>query len=410
MKTFLPVTILILFSTSLFSQTPSQFSGGSSNLFLRFGLSARVSGLGETFTAIADDENALFYNPAGLANISQGAFGLNHAQWIEDIRIDNLVFAYNFDHKLGLGFSIAHLWMPSITSKDYYGNPTGNINVSSSIINLGLGYKFHPSLYMGIGIKYFQDNLAGYTANGLALDAGLYMYTFIRGLTFGISVQNIGGDIQYDTAQEKIPLIYRAGIAYDISRTGLKIAVDGIKSIDSDIAIGTAIEYTLMNTFSIRFGNQFRQDQKFTPGYGAGININKKYLIDYTFYQLEELGATHRIGFTFRFDLPGIKVRPITYYERTGIKKSRAPSSLYYETKENRLIIHWGKIIGAVYNIYAKTGENGTWKKINSRLLKDNFFESKKPADTSKSIFICVTSIVNNVESDFSREVKIDVK
>jgi len=402
--------ILILLATQLFSQTPSKYAGSASNLFLRSGLSARVSAMGETFTAIADDENALFYNPAGLANISQGAFGLNHTQWFEDIRMDNLVFGYNFDRKFGIGFSIAHMWMPSIQGKDDFGNATGDINVSSSIINLGMGYKFHRSMYFGLGIKYFQDNLAGFTANGLALDAGLYLYTFVPGLTFGLAVQNMGADVQYDQIQEQIPLSFRAGFAYNISKAGLRIAVDGIKTVDSDMAIGTAIEYTLLNTFSVRLGNQFRQDQKFTPGYGAGLNINKQYLIDYTYYEFEELGTTHRVGFTFRFDLPDVKVRPKSYYSRIGIKKSKAPSSLYYVTKDDRLSVHWGRVYGAVYNVYAKTSINGTWKKINKSLVRNNSLEFKKPNGTTKTIYVCVTSVINSVESAFSKEVKIDVK
>jgi len=302
------------------------------------------------------------------------------------------------------------MWMPAIQGKDDFGNATGDINVSSSIINLGMGYKFHRSLYFGLGIKYFQDNLAGFTANGLALDAGLYMYTFVPGLTFGLAVQNMGANIQYDQAREQIPLSYRAGLSYNLSQTGLRIALDGIKTIDSDFALGTAIEYTLMNTFSVRFGNQFRQDQKFSPGYGAGLNINEKYLIDYTYYEFENLGTTHRIGFTFRFNLPDLKSSPKTLYSNIGIKKSQSPSSLYYVTKEDRLTLHWGRVYGAVYNVYAKTSKEGTWQKLNKSLLKENSLEFKKPTGSTKIIYVCVTSVINSVESAFSKEVKIDVK
>jgi len=349
----------------------------------------------------------LFYNPAGLANISQGAFGLNHTEWFEDIRMDNLVFGYNFDNKFGIGFSIAHMWMPSLQGKDGFGNPTGDVNVSSSIVNLGMGYKFHRSLYFGLGIKYFQDNLAGFTANGLALDAGLYLHTFVPGLTFGLAVQNMGADIQYDQAREQIPLSYRAGVAYNISNAGLRFAVDAIKAVDSDVAIGTAIEYTILNTFSMRFGNQFRQDQKFTPGYGAGLKISDQYLIDYTFYAFEELGSTHRIGFTFRFDLPDRNIRPVTGYSSIGISKT--PSSLYFVSNDDRLSIHWGRVYRAAYNVYAKTSTDGTWKKLNKGLLEENLLEFKKP-ERSTTIYVCVTSVINNVESAFSKEVKIDVK
>ncbi|NOG46141.1 MAG: PorV/PorQ family protein [Calditrichaeota bacterium] len=411
MNKYMVVLLIILFVLPLYSQSPSGSAGGASNIFLRSGLSARVAGLGETFTAIADDENALYYNPAGLANIKMGAVGLNHTQWIEDTRIDNIVFGYNFDRKLGVAIGISHFWMPAIQSKNHFGIPAGDINVSSSIVNLGLGYKIDRSLYVGLGVKYFTEELASYRASGIAIDAGVYVYMFVPGLTLGLVVQNLGGNIQYDSVKEKIPFVYRAGLAYKIRNTGLKIAVDGVKSIDSDFALSTGLEYTLLKTFSLRFGNQFRADQKFTPGYGAGLNIDQKYLVDYTFYAFEDLGNTHRVGFTFRFNLPGIKIKtPGTRYTSHRIKKSRPPSNVYSEIKEDRIVIHWGKVYGAVYNVYAKTRPDAPWKKINPSLIRENLYEFKKPSNTSNTIFICVTSIMNSVESAFSEEVKIDVK
>ncbi|MCB0281942.1 MAG: PorV/PorQ family protein [Calditrichaeota bacterium] len=410
-KLTITIIFLLALTVTVSAQEPSKYAGTSSNIFLRAGLSTRVSGLGEAFTAVSDDENALFYNPAGLANISQGAVGLNHTQWFEDIKMDNLVFGYNFDNKLGVGISVAHMWMPAIQGKDNFGNPTGDINVSSSIINLGLGYKIHPSLYLGIGLKYFQDNLADFSVNGVALDAGLYMYTAIRGMTFGVSVQNLGGNIQYDQVQEKIPFSYRAGLAYKISGSGFRLAVDAVKSRDNDIAIGAGLEYTLMEAFSLRFGNQFRQDRKFQPGYGAGLNISDKYVIDYTYYAFEDLGNTHRVGFTFKFDLPGTNYRSKSVYTRASsiVTRSRPPVSVTYALNRDKLVLNWSRVYGAEYNVYAKTGTEGPWQKLNSSQIKETKLEFKKPSG-SNEIYFSVTSVINNVESAFSKEVKVEAK
>jgi hypothetical protein len=412
MNKLLIIFLLLSSCLPLWAQSPSKNAGTSSILFLRAGVSARVSALGETFTAISDDENALYYNPAGLANIKMGSVGFNHTQWIEDTRIDNIVVGYNFDKKLGVALGISHFWMPAIEGKDHLGMSTGDINVSSSIINLGLGYKVDPSLYVGLGIKYFKDDLAGFSANGVAIDAGIYARLFIPGLTFGLSVQNIGGNIQFDTEKEKIPFMYRTGLAYKIRNSGLKIALDALKAVDSDFAIATGLEYTLLKTFSLRFGNQFRGDQKFTPGYGAGLNINQQYLVDYTFYSFEDLGQTHRVAFTFRFNLPDTKVRSYSTsnYKSYSSKKTKPPTNVYIDSKEDHMIVNWGKVYGATYNVYAKTKAGAYWKKVNKEQISENHFKFKKPSGTSNTIYFCVTSIVNKVESTYSREVKIDVK
>jgi hypothetical protein len=355
------LSILLFTSITLNAQQVSKFAGGASNLFLRSELSTRVTGLSGAFTAIANDENALYYNPAGLANISQGAVGFNHSQWFEGIRMDNVIFGYNFDRKLGIGISVAHLWMDALQGKDSFGNLSGtDVYYSSSVINLGLGYKIHPSFYLGLGIKYFQDNLHTYSASGLALDVGLYTYVFTPGLSFGVSAQNIGGDIEYDSVQEQIPFTYRAGIAYKIPGIDLRLATDVVKSVDSDFALS---EYTLLKTFSLRFGNKFTPGQQFSPGYGAGLNISKQYSLDYTFHAFNDLGQTHRFAFTFRFNLPKVKIRrsPSTY-KSYRITKSRAPTNVYYKFENDQMVIHWGKVYGAVYNVYAKNGKDGHWK------------------------------------------------
>ncbi len=391
------------------AQTPASTAGTAGNVFLRSGLSARVAGMGETFTAVADDENALFYNPAGLANIGKGAVGLNHTQWFEDIRMDNLIAGYNFDRKLGVALSVAHMWMPALEGKDVFGNPTGDVNVSSSVINLGLGYKIHPAFYVGLGVKYFQDNLAGFSASGLALDAGFYMYTALRGLSFGFAVQNIGGDIQYDEAREELPLTYRAGLAYKVPGTDLRIAADASKSLDTDYNFSAGVEYVLMNTFSLRVGNQFKNNMGFQPGYGAGFNFEQSYALDYTFHQFEDLGNTHRVGFTFRFDLPDRKIRTRPLYREYGIKRLNPPDQISYSVSDDKLIVNWGKVDGAVYNIYARVSADGPWKKLNKSLVHGTSYVFKKPS-SDVELYISLTSVLNSVESDFSGEVKVDVQ
>ncbi len=405
------IFVLMLISlTTLWAQSPSSAAGSAGALFLRSGLSTRVAGMGEAFTAISDDENALFYNPAGLANIKKGALALNHTQWFEDIKMDNVVFGYNFDRKFGIAVSVSHLWMPSLMGKDAYGNATEAFNVSSSIIQLGLGYRIHPSLFLGVGIKYFQDNLADVTASGIGIDAGLYMYTFIPGLTLGLAVQNFGNDVQYDEQLEKLPLQFRVGLAYKIRGIPWRIAVDAYKSIDTDISFNAGMEYTFLRTFSLRVGNQFKNNQAFQPGYGAGFNISNRYLVDYTYYNLSDLGNTHRVGFTFRFGLPGVKIRKTTpRYSNYRITRSRAPIHLRYKIQDDRLVINWGEVRGARYNVYAKLSEDAPWKKINASLIPGTEHSFKKPVKVKGAIYISVTAVINSVESPFSEELKVEL-
>ena len=132
------------------AQTASNSAGTASNLLLRFGTNARIAGLGESFTGLVDDENALYYNPGGLSDLKFGMVSLNHTEWFEDIRIDNITFAYNFSQRFGLAAGLSHMWMPALQGKDYLGQATESFNVSSSILHIGLAYKIVSGFNFGL--------------------------------------------------------------------------------------------------------------------------------------------------------------------------------------------------------------------------------------------------------------------
>jgi len=401
--------ILILYSSLVWSQTPYEHSGQSSVLFLRADLGPRPSALSGAFTAIADDEHALFYNPAGLANLNYGAIGLNHVQWFEDIRMDNLTLGYNFHRRLGMAFSISHLWMPAIQGKDQYGQNTEKLDVSSSIAHLGIGYRFHPAAFGGLGIKYFTENLAGYRVNGIAIDAGFYMLTLLRGLTFGLAVQNLGSSVQYDQTDESLPLTYRAGFAYKFAAGKARVAVDLAKSVDTDWLVPLGVEYRFYEMFALRFGNIFQNQSIFEPSFGAGFEFEQRFALDYAFFSHSELGMTHKIGVTFNFNRSHVGLKGKSQ-ETGGIPAIlRPPENIKGVIDGNVLIISWTPVPGARYNVYARTSPTDPWIKINSSPLYYQQLAYKKPQNI-KTIYVAVSSLTDKTESAFSKEAVIHVK
>lgn len=376
---------------------------------MRFDMTPRVCGLSGAFCAISNDENALLYNPAGLAQMRLSGVAFNHTQWIEDIRIENLLFNYKISSKLGLGMGVSFMGMPSIQGMDRDGNPTEKLNVSSSVIHLGLGYKLHPSLMLGVGAKYFNDDLAGYTANGVAFDVGFYMDTALRGLSLGAAVQNLAGKIQYDTEKESLPMVIRSGLAFKIPGQDLLIAFDAVKATGQDFSYHLGIEYLLARYVAFRLGNQALSGQLFSPAFGLGLHVQNKYLIDYTFVSKEDFGSTHRAGITIRFDLPhliGEKRKPITVFSLTTVG---APQSLRYEIVNGKMIIKWDAVPAALYNIYAKADKGDPWRKLNSKPIAQTEMEFKRPT-VQTHYYITVTAIINNIESAFENELEIEIK
>lgn len=397
----------IVTTSKTFAQDSDKEAGTVSALFLRADILPRPSALSGAYTALSNDEAALYYNPAGLAELYKGMISLNHMQWFMDIKFDNFTASYKLGKNIGIGAGISHMWMPAIEGRDINGLPTESQNVSSSIVSLGFAYRFLKGAEGGIGVKYFNDNLTGSMGTGFAADLGFLFHTYVRGLRIGFSMQNISGKITYNTLKENIPRTTRAGIAYQIERTGLVISGEAFKSFDHDLRFAFGIEYKHPEWFAVRVGNQIKHGQAFSPTFGVGFFLKNSYFLDYSFYNHENLGLTHRFGFSYHFLLPGEKETESSY--SPGFVPSLVPpGDVNVEIKNDKLVISWTKVPGAKYNVYARAKSTIEWKKLNARPLYSNQMEFNHPK-TKTTLYFKITSIIDDKESHYSKEVNIDI-
>jgi len=404
MKIFL-IHILLIIPFISFAQSSASSAGTSTALFLRSTVSTRVAGLSEAYVAIADDENAILYNPAGLGKSIRNTFALNHTEWLEDIRFANLIYTHKISNGFSAGISLSHMYMPDIPLiTDASGVQDGSITVSSTIVNIGAGYHLFRGFYIGSTVKYFNDNLAGNTANGFAFDAGIYSNTFLSGLTFGAAVQNLGAEIKYIKDSFKIPFTYRAGFAYKVETFPLQIGVDVVKSVDSEYNINLGSEYSFNNMFYLQAGNQFRTDTYFTPTSGAGFTYNNSYSLFYSFSAPSDIGISHHIGIKFEFGSIS-RTAKISHNAPLSLK---APSNISVKVSDNILTINWQEVPGANYNVYGKNEDN-QWTKLTPNPVSDHFLVLKNPR-RGKMYTFCVTAVRNGLESAYSRETIIYVK
>ena len=82
MRTITLVALLVLASQAS--------SAAETASFLNIGVGARALGMGGAYTALADDANALYWNPAGLSKLEQREFTASHAEMFASTRLDFL--------------------------------------------------------------------------------------------------------------------------------------------------------------------------------------------------------------------------------------------------------------------------------------------------------------------------------
>jgi len=139
------------------------------------------------------------------------------------------------------------------------------------------------------------------------------------------------------------------------------------------------------------------------------LNIADQYLVDYTFYQNNNLGNTHKIGFTFKFNLPATKRTSDYRRGSSRITKILAPQHVDLTTFKEEVVVKWSKVFGARYNVYVRASKDQSWIKMNKSPLYSNQSKFKMPKKAGK-YYIVITSIINNVESSYSKEAVLDVK
>ena len=114
------------------------------------GVSARTLGLGGAFIALADDESAVFYNPAGLPQLSKTKFASLYTRPFGAYSYGVLGAA-----EQGWGAYLLLLDSDTLEERDLYGNPIGSFRYTSTGLLLGWGHDVASNLSFGLQIKSY---------------------------------------------------------------------------------------------------------------------------------------------------------------------------------------------------------------------------------------------------------------
>ncbi len=238
------VCILAAFSlcTPLLAQ---QSGGGYAESWLFREQCTRPIGLGGTFTAIANDPSAIYYNPAGLSNLnfepsvvtSVSMLGLGRTSSV-------LAWGQQVYENLGLGFAFNSLYNGAFTARDINGKDIGNYSNFLYAISGAASYKIGYASF-GVNAKYLTNNLEGSEifANGYTVDFGA-MFDVLDMFNFGLVLQNASGMMFWNTVNSDlmtIPWKLKAGIA---TRFGLNAGV----YTDRNTATGEIVTETVEAT------------------------------------------------------------------------------------------------------------------------------------------------------------------
>src|SRR6185295_6519048 len=138
--------LAVLIGTVLFQGTRPDFVrsdfnrkaiGTSSANFLKLGMGARPKAMGDQFTAVADDASAVYWNPAGLSNLSAPSLLMMHAAHVQSIFYDSFAYALPVRERLGFGMGVQYLSYGKIEQTDESGITRGDYQPQDLSIQIG---------------------------------------------------------------------------------------------------------------------------------------------------------------------------------------------------------------------------------------------------------------------------------
>lgn len=265
--------------------------GTTAASFLKIGVGARATAMGEAFTALADDGTAFYWNPAGLIQIKQRELSATYNLWFQGISQGYISFGFpSLGGTVGLG--VNYVDMGDIEGRDEQGNPTGDFGASDVHLFAGYADKF-KNISWGITVGWLKDTIDKDTKTTFLGNIGL-LYPLTERFTLGVVAQNIGTKLGNDP----LPFTFKVGAASKLET--LTLAVDIAKPQDDEIYYCLGAEWWLRNLLALRVGYKTNQDIGIAITAGIGLKISKT-SIDYAYVPYGDLGSTHRISLVIRF-------------------------------------------------------------------------------------------------------------
>ena len=337
------IILAIIFSISLniVSAQETNKAGTSAAQFLKIGVGAREIAMAGATAATVNNENSMYWNPAGLVNVQRVSVAATYTNWFADLEHNYfaLVLPVSSDQTVGINATVLSMGKMEVTTEI---DPTGTGEFfEASDVAVGVTYSARLVSFFtfGINVKYITQSVYNETASTVAFDIGTHLNTGYAGLKIGMAFSNFGGKLKlegrdllrtYDpspnnaantqvksnlqTEEWEIPTNFRVGIGWDIlnkydaawisNEHKMTVALDANHPNDALENIAVGMEYTWRQLISFRTGYHYNDDvRRFVVGMGLNWAVSNSMVIgiDYAYADLIKLGDVHSFSIKLGF-------------------------------------------------------------------------------------------------------------
>jgi len=200
---FLVLVLVVVTSASLLTTKARAGSderkGTAGAMELQIPIGARGTALGGTVGSDASGIEAMFWNPAGLANTSGTEALFTHTNYFADMKINYMGIATKAGGfgTVGLAAKVLSIGDVIVTTEQAPDGTGEIIDPTFAVMGLSWGKAFTDRVNFGTTVNYVREAIVNNTANGVGFDFGVQYDAGWKGLHFGLAVKNIGGSMKF---------------------------------------------------------------------------------------------------------------------------------------------------------------------------------------------------------------------
>jgi len=252
--------------------------GTTSAEFLLLGAGARGTALGGAFAALSTDITAMYYNPAGLAQLARPGAMVSTYQYLADTRYSWFGTAFPMAggaRAIGLSVGTFGFSDQPVTTVE---NPDGDgrvYNVNESFISGTYAQNFSDRFSAGVNIKYVHDELGTAKATAFALDLGTNFHAMVGGrpiraafviANLGSTMAHSGSDMDVGVTRE--PPLGTVDVPQEPQPARLKSKDFGLPVM---FRVSVALDIVHQSNNQLTLLSEFSQPNNTKPGAGMGL-------------------------------------------------------------------------------------------------------------------------------------------
>lgn len=273
--------------------------------FLNMGNGARALGMGEAYTTRNQGADALYWNPAALADRDGHTVMLTYNPTVEGSQFSQAAASFKTG-PVGFGIGYNGFFHNSIDAYDATGERIGDFDASDQMGLIGAGFG-SGVLKAGLSLKYIRSEIDNVSATTMAGDAGLLVTNPLsKKLNHALVVRNVGGKISFHNQDDPLPLTYIFGTGLEPG-LGFTFTLDvgSTKGTGTFLATGAEWQTHKSDIASLAFRTGYttrRKDVDDLAGttFGAGFSV-AGILLDYAWIPYGNLGDSHAVTLHLSF-------------------------------------------------------------------------------------------------------------